>query len=122
MAQRVARDLAQGARQLDAGGPATDDHEGHPGLPGIGIGLTLGALEGQQDAPPDRQRVIDGLEARREGLPVVVAEPAVPGAGRHDEAVVGDGSAVRKLDRARGRVQVDRFAQQDLGVRLVPEQ
>ena len=51
------------------GGSATHDHEGHPRLARVRISLPLGALEGEQDAPPDGERIVDGLEARCQGAP-----------------------------------------------------
>ena len=122
MAQCVARDLAQGTRQLHARRAAADHHERHPGAPGVWVGLALGTLEGEQDAPTDAERVVDGLESGRQRLPVIVTEPAVSRAGRDDEAVVWHGRAVGQLDRVCVGIESDGFAQQYLGVRLTPEQ
>ena len=51
--ERVVRDLAERAGQLDAGRAAADDDERHPGAPPLGVGLALGGLEGDQDPAPD---------------------------------------------------------------------
>ena len=53
------------------------------------IGLALGALEGDQDAPPQRRRVLQRLQPRRERLPFVMAEIGVARAGREHQRVVG---------------------------------
>ena len=122
VAQRIARDLAEGTRELDASRPAADHDEGHPGASSLGVGLAFGPLEGEQDPSPDAERVVDRLETGRQGLPVVVTEPAVPRARRDDEGVIRHGRAIGQLDHVCVRVQVHGFAQEDLGVRLVPEQ
>ena len=83
-AQSVVRDLAERAGELDAGRAASDDHERHPFAPDLGIGLAFGRLERDQDPPAHLEGVLDGLEARRERRPLVVAEVRVARAGRHD--------------------------------------
>ena len=52
------------------------------------IGLALRALERQQDAAPDVERVFERLEPRRERMPAVVSEVGVRRAGRDDQVVV----------------------------------
>ena len=52
------------------------------------IGLPLGALEGEQHAAPDLERILQALQPGRERLPLVVAEVGVVGAGGDDEVVV----------------------------------
>jgi hypothetical protein len=52
------------------------------GQRGLLLGLALRALEGEQNAAADCRRVFEGLQARGEGLPIVVAEIGVPRAGR----------------------------------------
>ena len=42
------------------------------------VGLAFRPLEGEQNAAPDGCRVFEGLQARREGLPIVVTEIGVP--------------------------------------------
>ena len=86
--QGVVGDLAQRPGELDAGRPGADDDEGQPGLALGRIGLALGGLEGEQDAAADLGRVLDGLQARREGLPFVVAEVVMGRAGGDDQLVV----------------------------------
>ena len=53
------------------------------------IALALGALEGDQDAPPQRGGVLQRLQARRERLPFVMAEIGVARAGGEHQRVVG---------------------------------
>src|SRR6185503_17522666 len=92
--QRVPRDLRQRAGQLDAGRAAADDDEREASRAPRGIGLALGALEGEQDARADVERIFERLQARCERRPGVIAEVVVGRAARHDEVVVGDGGAV----------------------------
>ncbi len=94
-AERVPGDLAERARQLDTGGAAPDQHEGHPRPTPLRVSFPFRGLEGDEDAPPDLGRVLEGLEARRHARPFVVPEVGVAGAGRDDERVVGDGALVR---------------------------
>ena len=73
------------ARAISAIAPASSTPVGPPPMTtkvssarcALGIGLALGRLEGEQDAAPDLQRVLDGLEAGRELRPLVVAEVGV---------------------------------------------
>ena len=58
------------------------------------IGLALGALEGDQDAPPQRGGVLQRLQAGRERLPFVMAEIGMPRAGGENERVIGQRVAV----------------------------
>ena len=112
VAQRVVRDLAQGAGELHARRPAADEHERHPRLAQLGIGLALGGLERDQDPAPDLDGVVDGLEARGVRRPLVVPEVGVVGARRDDQRVVVHRAAVRQPDLALLGVDVDRLAQQ----------
>ena len=119
--ERVAGDLAERPGELDAGRPAADEDEGHPRPAPLGVGLALGGLEGDEDPPADLGRVLDGLEARRDGRPVVVAEVGVVGAGRDDERVVGDRAAVGQQDLALLRVEADGLAEDDRRVALLAQ-
>ena len=86
--------LGQGARDLDPGRPAADDHEIDGALVGqvrIGVGL----LEGLDDPRLEAFRVVEGVE--REG----VLRPGRPeevrlGAGGQDEVVAGVRLAVAR--------------------------
>ena len=66
------------------------------------VGLGLGLLEGEQDAPAQIGRVVDRLQAGRERRPVVVTEIGVPRAGRDDQIVVGNAPAFGDHLVARG--------------------
>ena len=65
--------------------------------------LALGRLEGDEDAAPDLERVVDRLEAGGVRRPVVVAEVRVTRARGHDQRVVGERPAVGHQDLARAR-------------------
>ena len=76
-AQRVARELGDLARHLDAGRAGADDDEREPGPPALRVGLDLGRLEGAEDAAADLERAVERLQLGRARLPVVVAEVRV---------------------------------------------
>ncbi len=61
--------LGDGAGELDAGGAAADDHEGEPCAAQRLVGLALGALEGEQDAPPDRGCILERFQRRARKAP-----------------------------------------------------
>ena len=87
--------------EFDAGRPATDQHERHPLATPFRIGFPFRGLEGDEDASPDLDRVLERLETLRVLGPVVVPEERVMGAGRHDERVVrGSGRRPRPGPRA----------------------
>ena len=88
--QRVARDLGERAGHLDAGRTAADDDERQLRGAARGIRLTLGALEREQHAAADLERVFERLQPGRVRPPVVVAEVRVRRAGGDDQVVVGE--------------------------------
>jgi hypothetical protein len=92
----VPRDLREGARQLHAGGSAAHHHEGEQRGALGAVLLALRRLEREQDAPPDLQRVLQRLEPGGQGLPFLVAEVRVAGAGGHDEGVVPERARVER--------------------------
>ena len=57
-------------------------------MPSLFIGFALGHLEGQQNATPDLQRVVDALESGRVGFPLRVPEIRVAGSRRQNKVVV----------------------------------
>ena len=67
--KRALRKLGDGAGHLDAGRAAADHHEGQQPSPLLGVGLGLGALEGEQDAAAQIGGVVDRLQTRRERAP-----------------------------------------------------
>ena len=89
------RDLAERPAELDPGRSATDDDEGHPGPPELGVGFAFGGLEGDQDPAPDLGRVLDGLETGCDRRPLGVVEIGVVRTGRYDQRVVGDRASMR---------------------------
>src|SRR5206468_9524391 len=91
----LARDLAEGARQLDAGGTAADHHEREERLSLGAVLLALGGLVRQQHAATDLERIFQGLEPRRQHFPLVVTEVRVAGARREDERIVSDLASIR---------------------------
>ena len=109
------------ARQLDAGRPAADDHERHPLAPPVRIGFPFRGLERDEDALADLQGVLEGLEARRHGLPLVVPEVRVVGAGGDDQRVVFDRPAVGQDHPPALDVQVDRLAEDHRRVALLAQ-
>ena len=94
VAQRLPRDLGKRACQLDTGRAAADDDEREQLTLAARILLALRALERNQDAPPDRDRVFQRLQSRRVRLPVRVAEVRVTGSSRDDQPVVVERGAV----------------------------
>ena len=109
--------LRNGSCHLDAGRPAAYHHEIEKSLPLVRIRLALGALEGKQDAPADVGRVIDGLEARRVGCPVV-AEIGVLCAGRHDQMIERDPTTCFRKNFLACRIDPRDLCQHDLCILL----
>ena len=83
-AQRVARNLAERTRELDTRRAGPDDHEREQRPPLGRIRRRLRTLEREQDAAPHLERVLERLQARRRGLPVVVPEVVMAHAGGDD--------------------------------------
>ena len=67
--QRLPRDLAERAGQLDAGRAAADQHERQQPPLIDRVRLALGLFERQQQPPPNRQRIVERLQARRRARP-----------------------------------------------------
>ena len=104
VAQRLPRDLRERPCELDPGRTATDDDEREQFTLSARILLPLGALEGDQDAPPDRDGIFQRLQSRRVRLPISVAEVRVTRSSRDDQPVVVERSAVASTRRgARSR-------------------
>ena len=112
VAQRLSRDLGQRPRELDAGWSSADDHEREQIALSASILLTLGALERDQDAPPDRDGILERFESRRIRLPVAVTEVRVLRSGRDDQPVVVERAAVGELDASRGDIDARRIREQ----------
>src|ERR1700693_5856570 len=86
----VTADFGEGSGEFDSGGACAYDHEVQRIVTFAGSGTPFGEFEGEQNAAADFERVLDGLEAGRERLPLVVAEVGVAGAGGDNERVVGN--------------------------------
>lgn len=121
IAQRVPRDLGQGAGQFHAGRAATDHGETQPRRFARGIGLGLGALEGEQQLAAQRDGIVQRLQARRIGGPFVVAEVGMGGAGAQHQGVVRNLRAIGQRRGARGLVDVGHFTQAHFHIALVTE-
>ena len=93
--ERVFRQFGDGPDQLDTGGTAADDGEVQQPPPLIGIGLDFGPLEREQDSAPQRNRVVDALQAGRVRRPVVVPEIALLRPGGDDQIVERNSLAFR---------------------------
>ena len=118
--ERLPRDLGERARHFDAGRPAADDDERQQRRPLRRIALALGALERQQHAPPDLERILQRLQARRDRPPLVVAEVRVRRPGRDDQEVVVE-RAVGQQQSIALAVDPDGLGEQHLDV-LLPAQ
>ena len=92
--QREAGDLGDRARHLDSGRSAADDDEGHQRLAPGRIWLAIRLFERRQDAAADVERVLQGLQTRRVGRPLIVAEIGVVRAGGEDQIVVREASRI----------------------------
>ncbi len=86
------------------------------------IGFALGRLEGEQQAPPHRGRILQRLEAGGVGLPVVMAEIGVARTGGDHQRVVRDAAAILELDHLVRLVDAGDLAEQRRHFRAVLEQ
>jgi hypothetical protein len=116
----VVGDLGDRAGELNPGRTAANDDEGQQRPPPLGVVRLLGLLESVQDPAPDVEGVVERLEARREGLPLVVAEVGVAGAGGDDQ-VVERQLALVEDHRLPLEVDVDDLGHHDPDVRLFAE-
>ena len=114
-------DLGDGAGELDAGRAAAHDREGQQSASALEIGLPVGLLEGEKNAAADLERVLEALQPGRVGLPGLVSEVGVPGAGGDHETVVRQHPAVRERHLASHRVDRPGLGQDDVGVLLAAQ-
>ena len=124
VAPRVARDLGDLSRHLDAGRPRAHDHERQLALTLGRVLGRLGGLERAQDLRADVQRALERLELRRVLLPLGVAEVVVLRAAADDQRVVAErliagGRAHR--DRAGRQIEPRGLAQQHADALLAAE-
>ena len=93
--QRLSGEFGDGSGHLHARRSAADDDEVEE-APSLGrVRLGLGLFEGDEDALPQIGRVVDALQTRSEGCPILAAEIGVAGTGREDQHVVGNGAILR---------------------------
>ena len=71
---RLSGDLFDRAGEFHAGRTAADDAESESGPARLFAPLVFSGLEGQQDSPPKLDGIVEALQPRREGRPVVVAK------------------------------------------------
>jgi len=83
--QHRAADVRDGAGHLHSRGHGAHHHEGEQRALTLGVQLVLRLLEGAEDAAAQLRRLLQRLEARREVLPLRLAEVAVLGAAREHE-------------------------------------
>ena len=121
--QREAGDLGDRARHLDPGRSAADDDEGHQRFAPGRIWLALRLFERRQDAAADVERILQGLQTRRVGRPLVVAEVGVVRAGGEDQVVVREASPVILVEDDLLRRDIDGVdpGQDDVHVRLAAQ-
>ncbi len=117
MRQNVTRDFRQYSGEFHAGGASAHDDEVQRLIAGAGKSPPFGQFKRKQHAAADFERVFDGLQARSEGLPIIVTEVGVRGAGGDHQVVVGK-LLLRCLYDAAGEVEVLDFLKQgdDIGV------
>src|SRR5271165_1312457 len=82
--------------------------------------LAFRKLVGQQNAAANFQRILDGLKAGSERLPLVMAKVSVRRAGSDDEVVVWKFESMH-LDDAPLQVEAQHFAEQDFHVVMLVE-
>ncbi len=116
MKRRVISQMAPG--KLDARGTATDDDEIQRRMRSPLQHLALRQLKGQQNPPPNLDRVFHGLEPRRKRLPFVVAEVGVRRARRQHQVVVLHLGAAAKTHPPIAQIEADRLIHQNFGVGL----
>ena len=121
MLERLLSDFRESAGKLETGGTGANDDEGEPvACFGFGGGA-FSALESIEQFVADGGGLFDGLQARSNATPIFFAEVGGFGAGRDDEGIVGEFSAVAEDDLFGDRVKVERFAKKDFNILLAAE-
>ena len=118
--QRVPRQFGYRSGQFHAGGTSANDDEGQKGSLFFRIGLPLGPFKCQQDASPDRCRVLQRLQAERIRLPLVVAEIGMSGAGGQHQGVIGQRCAIFEQHEAAFRIDTRHVGEHGRNLRPVP--
>ena len=120
LGKRAISQLGDRAGHLDPGRAPADDHEIQEPRPLGRVGFGFGLFEGEQDAPADVGRVVDGLQPRSAGGPFAVTEIGVLRAGCENQDVVGNAPAVGE-NLAPLRVDGRHVAENDVDVGLARE-
>ena len=127
LGSKCRKSRASDCREISASAPAISTPVGPPpmttnvssALAPARIGLALGALERQQHAAADLERVLERLQAGRDRAPLVVAEVRVRRAGRHDQVVVRQPiSPSARIELLAGAIDATDLREQHLDVRL----
>ena len=84
----MTRDLTNSARQFNTGWAASNKHKREQRRARRRILFALGGFVGRKYAPPYLERIINGLQARRHGRPLIVAKLGVARTSREDQVVV----------------------------------
>ena len=120
-AQSAVQELGQSARELDAGGAAADHDEREQLLLAPRIRLSLGTLQGHEQAPAEVERILQRLEPGCKGGPLVMPEVGGLCAGRNDQVVVGQLGSIVERQQALGEIDAFDFGHHHGGVLLFPE-
>jgi len=116
----MSRELRDRAGELHPRWPAADDDEGKPPATFFGIIAVLRLFKREQKPTADIGRVLEPLQARSKGRPIVAAEITVPCAGRQHQVVVANaGLTEQHLPRCGGNAR--NAAEDNPYVRLLAE-
>jgi hypothetical protein len=110
--QCVPGQFRDGSSKLDAGRAGTDDRESQERRLKSRIGFQLCALEGRQNAAPDRCSILDPLQAGHKWFPFTVAKISMAGSSGKNESVVRLGIAAIQLSATRTRIHADQRSKQ----------
>ena len=119
--ERKAADLRQCTRHFDAGRPAAHDDEGEQLLAPLHVGFAFRVLEGEEDATPHLERVLEALEPRGQRFPLAPPEVGVPGTGRNRAIVVRHAGAVGETRAPSRDVNPFDIAEHDFDVALTAQ-
>src|SRR4030095_4630973 len=101
LGERSLRQLGERAHQLNTGWPAANYHECQEPAALALILDVLGVLEREKDASPHHCRVLDGLQTRGNGRPLVMTEVRLAGTGGDNQVVVVNAPLANQDDASR---------------------
>ena len=110
--------IADGACQFHAGRSSADNDKIQRRMPTVLDHLPLGQLEGQQHAAANLQSIFNGLEARSQRRPLILAEVGMSRAGGEHQVVPPYARARAERDCASGDVEGHHFVHQHFGISL----